>query len=89
MMYDLHSELLMTSQIEMKRASLISLEGGLVQMQELETLLTFKEAMKYLRVSRSTLLRLMTSGQLIGHKLGGTWRFYASDLQSAVQQKAS
>ncbi len=47
-------------------------------------LLTFKEAMDFLRVSRSTVYRLMWSGQLRGHKVGSTWRFYRSDLLEAV-----
>ena len=49
-----------------------------------EALLTFKEAMSYLRVSRSTLYRLMWSGQLTGHKVGSTWRFYHEDLRACV-----
>ena len=48
-------------------------------------LLTFKEAMGMLRVSRSTLYRLMWSGQLIGHKVGSCWRFYRDDLQACIQ----
>jgi len=48
------------------------------------TLLTFKEAMDFLRVSRSTVYRLMWSGQLRGHKVGSTWRFYRSELLEAV-----
>ena len=59
-----------------------------VAIQE-ETLLTFKEAMNFLRVSRSTLYRLMWSGQLIGHKVGSTWRFYRRDLRQAVQEVKS
>ena len=51
-------------------------------------LLTFKEAMSYLRVSRSTLYRLMWSGQLTGHKVGSTWRFYREDLKACVQPEA-
>jgi excisionase family DNA binding protein len=47
-------------------------------------LFTFKEAMSYLRVSRSTLYRLMWSGQLTGHKVGSTWRFYREDLRACV-----
>ncbi len=54
-------------------------------LQPLDTLLTFKEAMGCLRVSRSTLYRLMWSGQLTGHKVGSTWRFYRSDLTSSVR----
>ena len=49
-----------------------------------DSLLTFKEAMNYLRVSRSTLYRLMWSGQLSGHKVGSTWRFYRDDLRACV-----
>ncbi|HTK06084.1 MAG TPA: helix-turn-helix domain-containing protein [Ktedonobacteraceae bacterium] len=48
-------------------------------------ILTFKEAMSYLRVSRSTLYRLMWSGQLTGHKVGSAWRFYREDLSASVQ----
>src|ERR1700741_749206 len=49
-----------------------------------DVLLTFKEAMNYLRVSRSTLYRLMWSGQLTGHKVGSSWRFYREDLRACV-----
>ena len=55
-----------------------------VQMIQEDVLLTFKEAMNYLRVSRSTLYRLMWSGQLTGHKVGSTWRFYREDLRACV-----
>ncbi len=58
-----------------------------VQMIQDETLLTFKEAMTYLRVSRSTLYRLMWSGQLTGHKVGSTWRFYREDLRTCVERE--
>jgi len=54
-----------------------------------DTLLTFKEAMNYLRVSRSTLYRLMWSGQLTGHKVGSTWRFYRDDLRTCVRLEAT
>ena len=50
-----------------------------------DILLTFKEAMNYLRVSRSTLYRLMWSGQLTGNKVGSTWRFYREDLRGCVR----
>jgi len=55
-----------------------------VQMVQDDVLMTFKEAMSYLRVSRSTLYRLMWSGQLTGHKVGSTWRFYREDLRACV-----
>lgn len=53
-----------------------------------QVLLTFKEAMDFLRVSRSTLYRLMWSGQLRGHKVGSTWRFYQQDLLDVVASPA-
>jgi excisionase family DNA binding protein len=59
-----------------------------VQMMQDDVLLTFKEAMGYLRVSRSTLYRLMWSGQLTGHKVGSTWRFYREDLRACVGREA-
>jgi len=60
-----------------------------VQMIQEDTLLTFKEAMSYLRVSRSTLYRLMWSGHLIGHKVGSAWRFYREDLYTCVGRETS
>lgn len=47
-------------------------------------ILTFAEAMAYLKVSRSTMYRLMQSGQLPGHKVGSCWRFYQADLQRVI-----
>lgn len=60
-----------------------------VQIIQDDILLTFKEAMSYLRVSRSTLYRLMWSGQLTGHKVGSTWRFYRDDLRACVARGLS
>ena len=60
-----------------------------IQMIQDDVLLTFKEAMGYLRVSRSTLYRLMWSGQLTGHKVGSTWRFYREDLRACVGREIS
>jgi len=59
-----------------------------MQIIQNDALLTFKEAMGYLRVSRSTLYRLMWSGQLTGHKVGSTWRFYREDLRACVDRDA-
>jgi excisionase family DNA binding protein len=50
-----------------------------------ETLLTFKEAMSFLRVSRQTIYRLMETRQLVGYKVGSTWRFYLADVKACVQ----
>lgn len=47
----------------------------------LPDLLTFKEAMRFLRVSRSTLYRMMWSGELTGYKVSSTYRFLQADLR--------
>ena len=49
-------------------------------------LVTFAEARAYLRVSRSTLYRLMDARQITGHKVGNTWRFYEHDLRACVER---
>lgn len=49
-----------------------------------EKIFKFKDAMKRLQVCRSTLYRLMWSGQLPYYKLGSTYRFYESDLQALI-----
>lgn len=46
---------------------------------------TFKEAMGYLRVSRSTLLRLMAAEEVAGYKVGHSWRLKKSRLNGAVK----
>ena len=58
-----------------------------MQVIQEDILLTFKEAMRFLKVSRSTLYRLMWSRQLPGHKVGSSWRFYRSDLQACVSRE--
>lgn len=51
-----------------------------------DVLLTFKETMGYLRVSRSTLYRLLRSGELTGRKVGCTWRFSQQDVLQCAPQ---
>ena len=79
------SRLVRDAEIDQKEGS----EYMVVQMIQDDVLLTFKEAMGYLRVSRSTLYRLMWSGQLTGHKVGSTWRFYREDLRACVGREIS
>lgn len=49
-----------------------------------EDIMTFKEAIAYLKLSRSTILRLMVKEKIIGHKIGRQWRFYKSELRACV-----
>jgi excisionase family DNA binding protein len=47
--------------------------------------LRMSDAVTYLGVSRSTILRLMARGQLRGHKVGSQWRFWQEDLAAAMK----
>lgn len=49
-----------------------------------ERLLTMKEALEYLHISRTKMQEFMQSGQIQGYKLGSTWRFYLQDLRTLV-----
>lgn len=48
-------------------------------------LYTFGEAMRHLRVSRSTIYRLMDRGLLTGTKVGPSWRFTRAQLEAATR----
>lgn len=52
-----------------------------------DALLTFKEAMGYLHVSRSTLTRLIEEEKIDGYKVRSTWRFFRSDLDHALKRQ--
>ena len=60
-----------------------------VQAKMKDQLLTFNEAMDYLRVGRSRIYKLMAGGQLTGYKVGCTWRFYREDLRKCVRRTVS
>lgn len=49
-----------------------------------EPLMTAKEVMIYLKISRSTLYRLVNSGHLRGYKVGSTWRFAPADIRDLL-----
>ena len=50
-----------------------------------DVLLTFNETRNILRVSRSTLLRMMDAGEIPAYKVGNTWRFYKSEVKQVVR----
>jgi excisionase family DNA binding protein len=50
-----------------------------------EKLLKLKEAQEYLRVSRSTVLRMIAKGEIRSHKVGHGLRFYEKDLNEVVR----
>lgn len=47
--------------------------------------INFKEAMSLLRVSRSTLYRMMWAGKIAGKKVGMKWRFHLRDIEAQFQ----
>lgn len=50
-----------------------------------DVLLTFNEAKSFLRVSRSTLLRMMDAKEVPAYKVGNNWRFYKSELKQVIK----
>ncbi len=52
-------------------------------------LLTMEEAGNWLRLSDSELLHLVRTGELIGHQVGQSWRFYLEDLRACIKQGSS
>lgn len=76
------------SLLEGMRKTMLERELSMQRPSTEPTLLTFKETMDFLRVSRSTLYRLMWAGQLRGHKIGSTWRFQRQDLLALVADSA-
>ena len=50
-----------------------------------EGLLTFQEAMAYLKISRSTMYRFLRDGTLRGFKVGAHWRFNKEQLKGCLK----
>ncbi len=54
-----------------------------------DMLLNAEEAAEFLRSSRVKIYRLVKSGQLIAHKVGGTYVFYLRDLHAYVRGQSA
>jgi len=50
-----------------------------------DEILTLKEVAKYLKLAEKTAYRLAAEGKLPGFKVGGSWRFKESDIESWIQ----
>lgn len=61
----------------------------MVLLTDEDVLLNFREAQQFLRASRSKVYRLVTSGELVGHKVGRNWLFYKSELKQFVERHRS
>ena len=53
----------------------------------LAPLFTLKETMEYLKLSRSTLYKLMEKGEIKGVKIGKVWRFKKTDIDAFISRK--
>lgn len=55
-------------------------------MKALEKAWGLPETAEHLGVSKSWLYTRLKAGEVPGHKLGGTWRIYPSELQRYLEQ---
>jgi len=51
-----------------------------------EQILTLKEVAEFLKLTEKTAYRLAAEGKLPGFKVGGSWRFKQSDIDSWIEQ---
>jgi excisionase family DNA binding protein len=52
-----------------------------------EEILTLKEVADYLKLAEKTAYRLAAEGKLPGFKVGGSWRFKQTDIESWIEEK--
>lgn len=52
-----------------------------------KSLMDFKDAKGYLRVSRATLYRLLQDGKIPASKVGGQWRFRRERLEEWLEEQ--
>lgn len=50
-------------------------------------ILTLKEVAIYLKLAEKTAYRLAAEGKLPGFKVGGSWRFKASDIEEWIEKQ--
>ena len=50
-----------------------------------DEILTLKEVAEYLKLAEKTAYRLAAEGKLPGFKVGGSWRFKYSDIESWIE----
>ena len=62
-------------------------ENNMDNNTSLDSLFTLKETMEYLKLSRSTLYKLMEKGEIKGVKIGKVWRFKKADIDDFISRK--
>jgi excisionase family DNA binding protein len=54
-----------------------------------DEILTIKDVAEYLKLSEKTAYRLAAEGSLPGFKVGGSWRFKASKIESWINEQSA
>ena len=52
-----------------------------------DEILTLKEVAQYLKLAEKTAYKLAADGKLPGFKVGGSWRFKQSDIESWITEQ--
>lgn len=52
-----------------------------------DEILTLKEVAEYLKLTEKTAYRLAAEGKLPGFKVGGSWRFKRTDLNTWIESQ--
>mgnify|MGYP001046661603 CR=1 FL=1 len=52
-------------------------------------IMTIKELSEYLKLNEKTAYRLAAQGKIPGFKVGGSWRFRRSDIESWINSSAA
>ncbi len=50
-------------------------------------IMTIKEVAVYLKLTEKTAYRLAAEGKIPGFKVGGSWRFKQSDIETWIEEK--
>lgn len=52
-------------------------------------IMTMKEVAEYLKINEKTAYRLASEGKLPGFKVGGSWRFKRSEVESWIENQST
>jgi excisionase family DNA binding protein len=55
----------------------------------MEKLMTAKELSQFLKLSESTIYKLVSSGEIPGFKIGDSWRFELEEIRKLIQESKS
>ena len=52
-----------------------------------DDIMTIKELAEYLKLNEKTAYRLVSEGEIPGFKVGGSWRFRKSDIETWISEQ--